>query len=86
MQKDSKERTSGISNDVRVVKEVLGRIQLIGWIRDKEDIKIKEELMAGSGSVLHRMPELTIRVELEDNIYQKILKKNLPEIRKVFYF
>jgi metal-dependent HD superfamily phosphatase/phosphodiesterase len=65
---------------------VLGRIQHTGWIRDKEDIKIKTELMAGLGSVLHRMPELAIRVELEDNIYQKILIKNFPNFRKVFLF
>jgi len=36
--------------------------------------------------VLHRMQEPAIRVELEDNIYQKILKKNLPDFRKVFLF
>lgn len=32
------------------------------------------------------MPELMIRTELEDNIYQKILIKNLPYFRKVFLF
>jgi hypothetical protein len=65
---------------------VLGRIQHIGWIRDKEDIKTKAKLTDGLDSVLHRMPELVIKAELEDNIYQKILIKNLPDFRKVFLF
>ena len=47
LQKDTKEKNFRISNEVRVVKVVLGRIQLTGWIRDKEDIKIKTELMVG---------------------------------------
>jgi hypothetical protein len=85
MQKDTKERTSAISNDVRVVKG--GSWQDTAYWLDPGQRRYKNQgkLMVGLVSVLHRMPELMIRVEQEDNIYQNTFK-NLPESGRFFIF